>query len=431
MPDGPDAGGGDVDDGADDRGDAGARSEPLRIGPFRLFWVADAVGAVGLAVTPVVVDVLLVNTLGASELQVGIVRAAQFLPYLLVGLLAGALVDRWRRRPTLVVTNTAQGVLLLLVPALHLTGVLTVPTLALVLFAAGVFAVFTAAAEQSYVPDLVPRGLLVLANARIGQSATVAQTSGPALGGAVAGWLGAPFAMVLSSLSRLGSAVLVLRIRGEEPGPVRHARPRLWAEIREGLRFVYRHPSLAALALSTHVWFVGNAMALTVFAVLALRGLGLSAAAYGVALALAGVSGFAGAVAAPRVGRRLGEGNAVILGRALCAVAWTVIALAPAGVGAGALAVVCGGQVLYGFSLGLENPNEMGYRQAVTPRAVLGRVNATMRSVNRSSAVVGALVGGALAGAVGHRATLAAAVVVFVTALVIALASPLRGSRAT
>src|SRR5690606_30731305 len=165
----------------------GSPREPLALRDFRSYWYADAIGAVGLAITPVVVDVLVVGVLDASETEVGLVRAAQFLPYLLVGLLAGACVDRWRRRPTLVVTNVAQGVLLLLVPALHLLGLLSVTAVALVLLAAGGCAVFTAAAEQSYLPDLVPRRLLVVANARTGQSATVAQTSGPALGGMLVG----------------------------------------------------------------------------------------------------------------------------------------------------------------------------------------------------------------------------------------------------
>ncbi len=419
-------------DGAEDHlPDDGAHREPLRIPGFRRYWVADAVAAAGLAVTPVVVDVLLVDVLEASELQVGIVRAAQLLPYVLVGLLAGAYVDRWRRRRTLVTTYAAEGLLLLLVPLLHLTGLLTVPSLALVLLTAGVSAVFTAAAEQSYLPDLVPRRLLVPANARIGQADTVAQTSGPALGGALAGWLGAPFALVLSSLSRLVAAVLVLRVQHTEPVPLRRARPGLWAEVREVLRFVYRHRTLAWLGLSTHMWFVGNAMALTAFAVFALRTVDLSPAAYGTALALAGVGGFAGAVVAAPTGRRLGEGDTVILGRGLCAVAWLAIALAPGDTVPGTLTAICAGQVVYGFSLGLENPSEMGYRQAVTPRALLGRVNAIMRSVNRSAAVLGALARGVLAGAIGHRATLAAAVVVFGAALVVALASPLCGSRAT
>lgn len=406
--------------------------EPLARPDFRSYWYADAVGALGLATTPVIVDVLVVTVLQASETEVGLVRAAQFLPYLLVGLLAGAYVDRWRRRPTLVVTNVAQGVLLLLVPALYLLDQLSIASLALVLFTAGAFAVFTAAAEQSYLPDLVPRRLLIIANARIGQSATVAQTSGPALGGALVGALGAPLAMVLSSLSRFASAVLVLRIRRPEPEPDRDANPRIWPAIRDGLGFMYGHRTLAPLAASTHVWFLANSMALTVFALLALRELELPAAVYGMALSLAGVGGFAGAMLAPALGRRAGEGRAIILCRILCLLAWLAISLTPAdGPTWAAICVICAAQALYGFSLGLEDPNEMGYWQAVTPRTMLGRVNATRRSANRTAAVLGALLAGVLAGTIGYRPTIGLAVTLFLVAVVIAVLSPLRLARSS
>ena len=410
--------------------DGGTPREPLALRDFRSYWYADAIGALGLAITPVIVDVLVVTVLQASETEVGLVRAVQFLPYLVVGLLAGAHVDRWRRRPTLVATNIAQGLLLLLVPALYLLDMLTITSLALVLFAAGAFAVFTAAAEQSYLPDLVPRRLLIVANARIGQSGTVAQTSGPAIAGALVGMLSAPLAMLLSSLSRFASAVLVLRIRQPEPEPDRDENPGIWRAIRDGLAFMYGHRTLAPLAASTHVWFLANSMALTVFALLALRDLGLSAAVYGMALSLAGVGGFAGAMLAPALGRRAGEGKAIILCRVLCLLAWLAIALTPAdGPTWAAVSVICTAQALYGFSLGLEDPNEMGYWQAVTPRMMLGRVNATRRSANRTAAVLGALLAGVLAGAIGYRPTIGLAVTIFLVAVLIVVLSPVRLAR--
>ncbi|HLT85257.1 MAG TPA: MFS transporter [Phototrophicaceae bacterium] len=408
----------------------GSPREPLALRDFRSYWYADAIGAVGLAITPVVVDVLVVGVLDASETEVGLVRAAQFLPYLLVGLLAGAYVDRWRRRPTLVVTNVAQGVLLLLVPALHLLGLLSVTAVALVLLAAGGCAVFTAAAEQSYLPDLVPRRLLVVANARTGQSATVAQTSGPALGGMLVGVLSAPLALAAGSVSRFAAAALVLRIRRPEPSPGRVGHARLWPSIRQGLGFVYGHTTLAPLAVSTHVWFLANSMALTAFSLLALRDLGLPAAVYGGVLSLAGVGGFVGAVLAPRFGRRVGEGRTIVLCRALCLAAWLAVALTPAGGPTStAVVVICVAQALYGLSLGLEDPNELGYWQAATPRALLGRVNATRRSANRTAAVLGALLAGALAGGLGYRRTIGLAVVIFLVAVLVAVCSPLRRAR--
>ncbi len=386
-------------------------------------------GFTGLAVTTVAVDVLVIDVLAATEAQVGLVRATQFLPYLLIGLVAGAYVDRWRRRPTLVAFNLAQAVLLLAVPVLFVVDALTLVTTAIILFAVGCCAVFIAAAEQSYLPDLVPRGSLVLANARLGQSMTVAQSAGPALGGLLVTALSAPAALLATSVSRLVSALLIARIRSPEPAPSPERVP-MHRGIAEGLAFAYRHRTLAPLAASTHVWFLANSIAVTVLGLFVLRDLALSPAAYGVVLAAAGVGGLLGALCATRAAARFGEGNVIIASRGVCALTWVATALTP-GAGAPWLLVAYLGtvQLLYGFSMGVEDPSEMAYRQVVTPRSMLGRVNATLRSANRSVAVVGAVVGGILAGAIGFRLTFVVVAVVFAVSVTIAALSPVRGAR--
>lgn len=403
--------------------------EPLSFRGFRRYWIANTIGFAGLAISTVVVDVLVIDVLGATETQVGIVRAAQFLPYLLIGLIAGALVDRWRRRPALISFNLAQAALLLAIPALHIAGMLTVTSTALILFAAGCCAVFTAAAEQAYVPDLVPRRALVLANARIGQSMTVAQTSGPAIGGLLLVVVTAPAAMVFASLTRIANGLIIAMIRRPEPMPEKQE-THILRGIQTSLRFVYSHRTLGPLAISTHIWFLANSVAMTVFALFALRELGLTAVSYGLALTAAGVGGLVGAFVANPAAVRMGEGTTIIVARGLCAVTWVATALIPSldseWMTAASLCLI---QLGYGFSMGLEEPSEMAYRQAVTPRAMLGRVGATMRSANRTVAVVGALAGGALAAVIDYRATLLVVVVVFTSATLVALISPLRGSR--
>lgn len=409
---------------------AGTIGEPLRLFSFRTFWAASTLGFFGLSITTLAVDVLVIQGLHASEVEVGVVRAAQFAPYLLIGLIAGALVDRWRRRPTLVITNLAQGLLLLLIPMLWWFDALTVWVMAGVLLITGSFAVFAAAAEQSFLPDLVPRHSLVMANARLGQSMTVAQSAGPPLAGALMAWLNVTSALVLGALTRVATAVLVSRIPDEEPAPEVHPRLTLRRDILAGLKFIYGHRTLAPLALSTHIWFLANSIAMTILGLFVLRELGLAAAGYGLVLAAAGVGGFLGALCAPWAGRRLREGNAIILGRLLCTTAWLAMSLTPELGATRTLLFVCSAQLLYGFAMGLEDPNEMGYWQAVTPREMLGRVNATRRSANRSTAVVGALLGGLVAAVVGLRGILIVVTTVFMMASLVAALSPLRGARA-
>ena len=397
---------------------------------FARFWTASTLGFVALSTTSLGLDVLVIRDLGAGPVEVGVVRAAQFAPYLLVGLLAGALVDRWRRRPTLVVAHLAQGTVLLLLALLWWLDVLTVGLVVALVLVAGSFAVFGAAAEQSVLPDLVPHHALVLANARLGQSMTVAQSVGPPAAGALVAASGAGSALLLGGVARVAAGLLVSRTPVQESPPEPAPRRAMGTEILTGLRFLYGHRTLAPLAVSTHVWFLANSIAITVLGLFALRALGLGATGYGLVLAAAGAGGVVGALVAPVVGRRVGEGDAMILGRLLCTLAWVLALLTPAERGpATALVVLGAAQALYGFAMGLEDPNEMGYWQARTPRELLGRVNASRRTVNRSVAVVGALLGGLLAAGLGHRGALALAALVFLVATVVAALSPVRGAR--
>lgn len=402
--------------------------EPLRIPAFARFWTSESIGVFGMFITVVAADVLVVQVLHASEAEVGMIRAVQFLPYLLVGLVAGALVDRWRRRPTLVGAHLGAGIGLLAIPVMAATGHLSLPLVAAVLFAVGIFGVFRAAAQQSFVPDLVPRHLLVDANARIGQSATVAETSGPALGGALIGVLSAPLTLLISAISHLVAAATVATVRVDEQRPQHPQKPRMLRDIRQGLGFVYRHRTLAPLGISTHVWFIANSAAITVFALYALRQLGVAPVMYGLILGCAGVGGLIGALCSPVVVRRFGEGPTILIGRAVTPVAWMAVAMVP-NAEPWVLVALAAAKTLYGFGLGLEDPPELGYRQSVTPQAMLGRVNATMRSANRTMAVLGSLLGGLLAATIGYRPTFWLMIAVFGVAVAIIVFSPMRTAR--
>ncbi|WP_284251486.1 MFS transporter [Litorihabitans aurantiacus] len=410
----------------------GAAREPLRRRPFRLFWLSTTAGSAALAIGAVAVDVLVIDVLSASEFEVGLVRAAQLVPYLLVGLVAGAYVDRWRRRPVLLSTHLAQAGLLLAIPLLHVLGLLTLPAAVAVLFLAGCCAVFTAAAEQSWVPDLVPRTELVAANARVAQSMTVTQSLAPAAAGGLTSLLGAPVALAAVSLTRLGGALAVARMprtAEAEEVPAAEREPVLRAVAR-GVRFTYGHRVLGPLAVSTHVWFVANAVAVVVLGLLVLRTLALPAAAYGLILTAAGVGGVAGALLATRLARLLGEGRVVVVSRLVCALGWAAVAFAPVTAPTALLVTylaLC--QAVIGVSMGAEEPSEMGLRHDVTPRAMLGRVSATYRSANRTAAVVGALAGGALATALPLRTTLLVVAAVFLAAVAVAACSGVRTAR--
>lgn len=407
--------------------------EILRHPAFAFFWTATTLRAFGSTIAGVAFQVLIVTVIGATPGQVGILNALSVVPYLFLGLIVGAWMDRWRRQRALVVTTIGRAVVLAIVPVLVVTGALDFWSLAAVTLALGVLTLFGDSAAQPLLPRLVPRASLRAANARLGQSQTVAQTAGPAIGGALLAIVGAPILFVIDAVIAAVAALLQSRIVvSEKRAAPRAAGRHVGHEIAQGMRYTYRHPTLRPLALSIHVWFFGNSIVATAFVVFALRELALPPWAYGVALALGGVGGFVGAVIAPRLGARLGAGRAILLGRVLVVLPWAALALVPLGPDGGmgvTLGVVAAAQFVYGLAMGIEDTNDISYRQSVAPDGIQGRMNSTIRTVNRTVFFVGALLAGLLMTVIGLPATLGAGAGFFVLAALVIAFSPLRSAR--
>ncbi|GAA2556710.1 MFS transporter [Pseudonocardia hydrocarbonoxydans] len=375
---------------------------------FRRFWLASTVSYLGTAVGSVALVVLVERDLDGSAADLGAVSAARWAPYLLVGLFAGVLADRVRRRPLLVATDAGRALVLAVVVATALAGVLTIPVLAGLMLVFGTLSIGNDAAHQSFLPRLLPRAALPRANARIEQSEAVAQTGGQAVGGGLVGWLGAPLGTGVDALSHAVSAVLLARTAPEDPVPREPpGLRRVLAQAGEGLAWVYRHPTLRPLALGTHWWFVCHSLLTTVYAFFALRELGIGAVGLGVTYAVAGVGALAGTTQAQALADRVGIGTAIAGSRVLEAGGFAVVitaSVAPSPVAA--TAVAAAGQFVVGLGMGLEGPTEMSYRQGVTADGLQGRTGATMRSFNRAAITIGAPTGGVLADVVGFRPAL-------------------------
>jgi MFS family permease len=402
----------------------------FRLPRFFAFWSAETVSGFGTYITMLAVQTVVVLLLGGTAMDVGLVNAAGLLPNLL-GPLAGAIVERFRRARVLVATDIGNGSVLCLLPLLWTIGRLNTPTLMVIMFSSGVLTVLNRAASQSILPRLVPPQHLLAANARLDQGATVAQTSGGFIAGTLIAILGAPIAVLVDAASYFASAAAIATLRLEEPRPVLDHRLRsLPGEIAEGMRWIYTHPMLRPLAISTHVWFLANGIVGTVFAAFALLALHIGPFWLGFTYAAAGVSGLAGSLLAVRVGRRLGAGRTVIACRALTALAWVPVAALPEEASLWtAIPLLTLGQALFGFSIGVENASEMSFWQAATPDPLQARVNASRRSINRAMIVVGAPAGGFLVGMVGYGLTAWIAVALFAVAVGVVARSAFR--RAT
>lgn len=372
---------------------------------FRRFWAASTVSDLGTFAGGIAISLTVVDVLGGSAADVGLVQAASTAPYLVLGLFAGVLVDRVRRKPLLVGTDLGQTLVLAAVPLMAVTGTLTVGRLAGLMLAFGVLAVLNAAAHQSFLPRLVRPEQLPRANARLEQSRAVAQTTGPVVGGGLVAAIGAPLTVLVDAVSYAVSGLLLAATPVADPRPV-PTRRRVLADLAEGLRWVYRHPALRPLAVTTHVWFLFHAVLMATYVPFARGELGLDPLALGVTSALAGVGALLGSSASEALGRRVGLAATVGGARVLEACGFAVVAAAAVLDGPAVVAVAAAGQLVYGFGLGAEGPIELSYRQAVTPDRLQGRMNATMRSLNRAAVVVGAPLGGLFADAVGMRPAL-------------------------
>jgi MFS family permease len=400
--------------------------------PFLLYWRANAVSGFGMYITLLALQALVVLTLRGSAADVGWLNSARWLPYLVLGIVVGALVDRHPRRPVMVVTDVVQAGLLATIPLLWWIHRLSLPVLLAIVLAYGTTSVINGAAAMSFLPRLVPREHLQRAHARGDGADAVAMSSGPAIGGVLVSTLGAPLAVLVDAATYVYSAVTLSRIRATEPPPRTETRARdLLQEILDGLRWVYRGSGLTTLAVATHGWFVGNAVVGVVLAPYALVTLGLTPFQFGLTGAIGGIGAVVGAAITTRVGLRLGTGRTIILCHAIDVV--SVLVMVAAGGTSHtwpAFAVLAAGQALYGLTIGMSNSHEMSYRQLVTPDELQARTNTTLRSLNRAVMVVVAPVAGIVADAWGIRPTLLAAAAVFAVVSCGLALSPFRLVRA-
>jgi MFS family permease len=395
---------------------------------FRQLWISTTVSDFGTYVTTVALQVLVVKYLHASATEVGVINAARWVPYLLFGLLAGVYVDRHRRRPVLIGSDLGRGVLLAAIPVLAAFGALNIPVLAALLIPFGVLSLLNDGADQSFVPAVVGPAALNSANARLQQSSSAAQTTGPLLGGGLVAAIGAPLSMLVDAVSYVVSGLIVATIRVAEPEPARTDR-HLWTEMREGMAWVYRHRMLAPMAITTHVWFVFNSMFNTVFVVFALNEAGIGSFWLGAAYACSGIGGLAGTQWSGAAARRWGAGPAVVVAQFLFPVAFILVVLAPHGVAA--VVLIEAGMLVFGLAVGLGSPIELTYRQSITPDRLQGRMNSTIRSFNWGLVAVGAPVGGILADRFGNRTALWIGIAGVTLAAAALLASPFRRATLT
>lgn len=380
-------------------------------GGFGRIWGSVAVSLMGTQVSALALPLTALAALDASAGQVALLAAAGTAPFLVLGLPAGAWVDRWPRRTLMVTTDVLRAALLASVPLAWAAGALTLAQLYVVAFGVGSLSVFFDVASLSVLPALVPRQQIAAANGALEAARAVAQTSGPGVGGVLVQLLTAPVAVVVDALSYGVSAVL-LRGLPSLPAPTPAFDPEpLLRQVSSGLRFCLRHRYIRPLALGAawmNLWVEAFLAVLVTYAV---RELGLSPATIGVVLAGSNVGYLIGSLVVPLLNRAWGIGRSIALG-AVLQVGFLVATCARFGLPVLWLSL---GMAISAAGTSVWNVDAVSLRQVTTPDSMLARMNASNRFLIWGTMPLGAALGAWLAQGVGLAETV----------LIAALAAPL------
>ena len=372
---------------------------------FLKLWTGQSISEFGSQISQLAIPLLALIELHATTFEFAVLGVLGFMPFIIFALPAGVWVDRLRRRSILIVGDASRAALLALIPILWFAGVLQIWQLFAIQFVIGIFTVFFDVAYQSYLPSLIEREDLVDGNSKLQLTVSVAQVAGPSTAGVLIGAITAPYAIVVDAVSFVISSVFMITMQHREsvPEPPADGHPKMWPQVKEGLRWVVGHRWLRAIAADTGTANFFGSLYITVLLVYAVRTLHFSAFELGFMFAVASCGSIAGALLANRLRLRIGVGPAIVWTSVMFCVPALIFPAAPH---AYALPLFMLAQAIIGFGGVAYNITQVSLRQAITPERLQGRMNAAMRWIVWGTIPLGALLGGTLGQWVGLHAAL-------------------------
>jgi len=385
-------------------------SSPLfQIPGYRRMWLSILFSNLGGQISLLALPLTAVFLLDATPTQMGLLTAMEIAPFVILSLPGGVLIDRMQKLPLYIAGEIVMGCTLLTIPLAWALGLLSMPLMYVVSFALGTVHTLAGSASQIVLTQLVGRDKLVQAYSQNAIAGSLAEVLGPGMAGLLIRLFGAPLALVMNAFLLIGSVLMLKGIHIHEVVPPRSTwKDRSFREdLMKGLNFVKSQKMLLEMAATVGAWQFFAQLALTVQIIFAVKDLGLNETSVALSFVALGLGSVLGGLAGPKISKRIGLGQAMILGIAITGIGWVSL-LALEGLLPG---IVLFSWMLICFSWGatLLFVNFLSLRQSFTPTDLLGRMTTTMRWLILLPAGPGALLGGWMAEHWGMRSPLMSA----------------------
>ncbi len=375
---------------------------------FRNFWLGHTVSSFGVQITTVAIPLIAALMLDASPLEMGILSAVEFLPFLLISMFVGVWVDRKPKRPMMIVSDIIRAVVLLGIPIGIFIDALTMATLYVIAAIVGINTVIFEIAHTSYLPTVVKNDELVEGNSKLEFSSSSATVVGQSIGGVLIQVFSAPLSILFNIGTYLLSAMYLAFIKKqEEPIEVPEGTKQdMWAEIREGATFVFQNNVLRAILFGTVIFNLFTYVIEPIFILYITRTLELTPVYIGLIFSMSGVGALLGALIAEPIADKLGVGKTLVCSLVLAGLVSLIIPVATLLPTVPAVILIMAMYMIDAAMVIVYNINQRSLRQSITPPTLQGRMNACMRTFGWGVIPIGAVLGGWLGGFIGTTPTL-------------------------
>jgi MFS family permease len=369
------------------------------------FWVGDNVTQFTGQITALMMPTLAILTLEVTDFQLGILNTLGFIAFPTLGLFAGVLLDRTKRKPVMILANLIRLATLATVPAAFILGALSLYQLYAVALVMGVCTLFFDVGYQSYLPSLVNKEDVVEGNQKLQTSASAAQVIGPSAASGLMGLVGAALSAVADVFGFFVSVLMLISIGKQESPPERHSshgQGHFFMELKEGVKVITCNKLLWTQAGCTAMGNLGGNIFGVAILLYAYRVLGISEGIIGIAFSIGAVGFLVGVLASSAITKKLGFGRAIALASMT---SFGLLIVLISGVG---YPVVVMGIAFFISNIGnpIYNINMVSLRQIITPNRLQGRMNATMRTIIWGTIPLGSFLGGVLCSSVGLVSTI-------------------------